>query len=584
MKILLPAILFSMILSSNSFADLCADKAAQYGKKRFLSCSVVDWGVTPLSADYQPTNAAPMTAPPSIVPGYKNDYPGIKRTESYFNADVPGHPEMKGTSLAQKFIDSVASDTNGDPSLVNWLVKDWAANLQPNPKAAGWEGKCGAWASASMDPQLQNLFAQMRDGILCNGIPFTKGELKELVTTLYPMPVIARKDLTQFYSGMYASSDDVEDANVAMTKLGVLGQGEMGPADVLKMAQDAKDNHRNMMMDRDPSFNEVWNQPIKKVTDVAYIDDTIQTFEVLTSAEFEAAGSADSQAFIKNLRNVESSLTQNLLSGSGVSTDSLCTLKTSLGENCDDLKGTLSLSAEVDVLNHVKQAAFEHEPKMIRLKQDVNLVKHELIIEYGVENSFASMDADKTVVQSYSYTAINAVNADGSNGAVIRSAWTPRLSTLDSICSDQSLAQGRNATALTNGFKLNEKCDQGKPMNSARAKNQYFTGAIPPNSFKTFKTQGAGFDPATTPEQKAYNKLLDFLATCKHFDAGVDFLKHLDLVMADNVITAQESNDLAQEYASVKNLLDLPYIQSILDKNTSKVQGVEALRARLGQN
>ena len=584
---LLPAILLSVLFAQSSVADICADKKRDYGK-RFISCSDVDWGGTPLSGDYQPSNFGPMTAPPSAIPGYVNDYPEVKRTIKDFNADVPGHPDQKGTSLAQKFVNAVSWDQSPDmdPTLVQWLAKDWSSSLQPpvDPKVkkpSGWEGKCEAWASSSMDPTLLALFGQMRDGIMCNGVPFTKGELKEIVTSLYPIPTMDRKDLTKFYNAENARADDLEDANVALSKLGMFGQGDIGPAGVLKLAKDAKDSHRNMMMDRDPG-SEVWNQPIKKVTDIAYTDDSIQDWEVLTSAEFDpATGTADQTVFLDDLKKVETALTENLLKGNGVDTASLCRLKNKIGEQCDDLNANLTLSEQAAKLNHIKQSATAQN--IIR-KKPLNLVRHELIIEYGTENSFASNGPDKTIVQSYTYTAVNAANPDGSSGAVIRSAWTPRLSTLDDICASPALANGRNSTGMTNGFQLDKKCDQGKPADSAQGKKQFFTGAVPPNNFKTFTPLGPGFNPARTQKEKAYNKLLKFLAQCDRFDQAHDFLNDLNLAMADNVISAKESDDLAKEYSSVKKLLNLDYIQSILDKNSSTVQGLEALKARLGQN
>jgi len=570
---LLYALLLMVSAQAASTSELCIQKKKQYGKD-FISCSEVDWGVKPISADYQPSNFAPMTAPPSQVNGYKNDFPGIKNTRFYHDQnDLP---------LASKFLSAVNANSKGAPedqSLVKWLSKDWYNGLQPKTSAAGWEGKCATWSAWSLDPELQKLFSGMRDGILCNGVPFTKGELKEIVTSLYPEPSVDRKNFDKFYSGyLGANPDEVEDANVALSKLGMLGQGDLGPADVLQLAQSAKQSGKNMMMDRDPG-SETWNQPIQKITDVAYSDESVNVWETLTSAEFtSSAGKPEQLKFLADLASVESELTQSLLKANPISQDQLCSLRKSLNEKCDDLTVKLSMSAQVDVINRLKESAYQK--KVIQTKKDVSIVKHEMLVEYGVENSFASNAPDQSFVQSYQYSSVNSVNPDGSDGAVIRSQWSPPVHHLSEICSSPSLVEGRNKTVLTRGFDLNQKCSNGKPVNAALSGREYFTGAVPPHGFKTFSAK-PGFSVAQTEQQKAYNKLLEFMSTCEKFDQGVDFLKNLDQSALNNVISSEESDRLAKDYANVKKLLDSSYLKSLLDNKYQGVQGVDSLKSKL---
>ena len=233
------------------------------------------------------------------------------------------------------------------------------------------------------------------------------------------------------------------------------------------------------------------------------------------------------------------------------------------------------MSDEVDILNRMKKTAYQKN--MIQLKQEVAIVKHELIIEYGEENTFASNAPDHTTAQSYTYTSIQST---GSSPAVLRSEWTPRVSSLQDICANPALAEQRNSSALTNGFVLSEKCSHGAALNPNLQKHQYFTGAVPPQDFRTFRAKPE-FSANDTLGKKAYQKLLDFLATCQTFDKAVDFLKHLDQSMTDNVISPKEISDLTVEYKSVKDLLQSSYIQSILDKKAQGVQGVDALKRAL---
>ena len=571
MNLLALLFLISSVGAQSTSSDLCAQKKKQYGKN-FVSCQEVDWGVTPISADYQPTNASPMTAAPSQVNGYQNDYPGIKNTRHYSEYGFyDQHPELKGLSLASKFHSAVAADPKTraeDPSLIQWLATDWYYGMQPSSDASAWQGKCATWSAWSMDPEIQRLFSSIRDGILCSGIPFSKGELKEVVTALYPEPVLDRNSFNRFYFGYIGvNPDELEDANVALSKLGMFGQGDLEPADVLALAQNTKQKGKNMMMDRDPGF-ETWNQPIKKITDIAYLDDHVHLWEVLTSAEFTtSAGKPEQLKLLSDLAGVESELTQNLLKGNGIGKDRLCALRKEVGENCEDLSAFLTMSAQVDVVNQVKKIAYEKN--MIQVKRDLSLVSHEMMIEYGIENSFASNAPDKMIAQSYTYIAVNG-----------RSQWSPQVNRLSEICASPTLAEGRNSTSLTRGFDLKQKCAQGKPIDPSLANHDYFTGAVPPQGFKSF-TPKPQFSADQAQQQKAYRKFLEFMATCDHFDQGVDFLKHLDEVALNNVITVQEAEALAKEYVNVKKLLDPKYIQSLLDNKYQGVQGVDSLKSKL---
>jgi len=530
MKFIIFLLMITSVSAQTSTSELCAQKKKQYGNS-FVSCSEVDWGVTPISADYQPSNSAPMTAAPSQVNGYKNDYPWVKNTKYYNETSFsPDHPELKGLPLASKYISAVSADPKAsveDPLLLTWLSKDWYNSLQPKNNTLGWQGKCATWSAWSMDPELQKLFAGIPDGIICNGVPFSKGELKEVVTSLYPEPSMEHQYLSKFYFGyMGVNKDDLEDSNVALSKLGVFGQGDLGPAEVFTYAQKQKQEGKNMMMDRDPG-SETWNQPIKKISDIAYFDEHSNAWQALSSTEFTTGSGTPKQIkFLSDLASTESMLTQNLLMGNGVSNNQLCMLRKEVDESCDDLASgaPITRSAQVDIFNRLKQSAFNKN--ILHLKQNVSIIKHEMIIEYGVENSFASNAPDKTVIQSYTYTSINSVNEDGSVGALIRSQWSPSISHLSVICKDPDLAKLRNSTSMTRGFEVNQKCAQGKAINTSAADPEYFTGAVPPKSFKSFIAKPQ-FTYSQDQQNQAYKKLLDFMKTCEPFESKSDYMKRL---------------------------------------------------------
>lgn len=573
------AIMISFFAANDGHAqDLCSKKEKEYGK-RFISCQQVGWDANPISGDYQPKNSAPMTALPAEVEDpkthervYLNAYPGIVNTRLYFDGQFYSDPAKKGIPLAAKFIAAIKGQGGANSEIIKWLSEDWYKSQQPKKEFDGWEGKCSFWSGWSMDPQLQKVFADISDGILCNGIPFSRGELKEIVTALYPEPnIYDRKKLNGFFSGVTARAESLEDANVALSKLGLLGTGDFKPDQAIDIANAAKASGRNLMMDKDAG-SETWNQPIKQVTDVAYNDGSINEWETLSSADFVASGENErSRSIYTQLNSIEKDFTVGLVNRNGVSTASLCNVRKLLDENCDDLNSQLSLTDQVNVFNGLKKIAYEK--KVMKFKQSLALVKHELIIEYGDENTFASAKPDHTTTQSYTYVVVHAVE-NGKRAAPIRSQWAPPTRKLSAMCKDQSTG-GRVTGSIARPIDLEKVC----PDVQKGADREVFAGSVPPHSLNTFKATPM-FSSSDTQARNAYNAFLSFIGTCQKFDSAAQFWRDFDRAILDNQISAEEATSLKAAYPAVKGMIDHDWLKFYIDQKQN-VQGLPQLQQQL---
>jgi hypothetical protein len=581
MKLFLSLVMLVSFSFDASAQGICAQKKKEYGT-RFLSCTTVDWGMKPISADYQPANAGRMTALPGEIKNgltqqydYKNEYPGIAGTRPYFEGNYYGDPNRKGLPLAAKFASAVAAKEGEDSDLVQWLSTDWYNSLQPDQSSGGWEGKCSAWSGWSMDPELQKIFSQVRDGLLCNGVPFSRGELKEIVTSLYSEPVVIdRKSLQGFYRG-YAGVDPKvqEDANVALAKLGLMGTGDFTPDQVAGMAKNAKDAGRNLMMDKDAG-SETWNQPVKQVTDVAYDDDSLQEWDVLSTADFEAGSQPE---VLDQLITIEKEFASGLVKQNGIPESPLCNRYKESSvklpkEICDGFNG-LSLTGQVAKFNSMKQAAFGQ--KSIRLKTDLVLVKHELIVEYGDESTWASSKADQTKTQSYTYVAVHRSDVNGKAGTLVRSQWNPPTRRLSEVCQDKNF-KNRVVSSLVKPIDPDQACAD---LKNGGQDFELFTGAVPPENFREYHAEPA-FSPTQTKKAQAYRKFLEFMASCQNFDEAAQFLRDLDQAILNNDISSDESQKIQASYPKVKAMIDAQWLNEYLDQKQS-VQGLPALKQKL---
>jgi len=572
------------------FAQSLCDRLTKEYKKQYssVSCQPIDWNVKPLSADYQQSSLDPMTELPGQIKNkvtgetYHDDYPYIRNMEYYFNYNG------EGVSVATKFVHALANQEkrDQDSSGTAKAITDWYYQRQQKAMdksnagtLADWEGKCGPWSGWNPNAELQAIFDTMKDGVICDGVPFSKGELKEIVTSLYPEPQpIKRKAMTEFYQGYLGQKpENRADANMALSKLGLLGGGDLAPADYQAFAEKAKSQGRNLMMDRDPG-NEVWQQPIVRMADVAYggpspvSDEMISTADLTVNRDGKASGEATAVLIL--LQSLEKNFAASLVRQNGVSNGQLCGVRRLLHQDCDDLKGTLSLTEQVEQFQALKKEALRQN--LIQAKnKDLVQIKHQLVIEYVDENGFASAKPDHTRLLRADYVAFYEKNANGSAGELVSSQWTPKTGLLSKSCHDGHFDGTINS--LTGSQKeLDQACAALKNGGKDFA---VFTGDLPPGMIQSFVAKPY-FSPGHETEAKAYQAFLDHIATCPKFDGAADFFRTFQAALQDNVISNQEANELKTAYPKVKEMVDHDWLSQWMDRHGS-AKGMADLKHQL---
>jgi hypothetical protein len=546
----------------NAGADLCAEKTAALENSglRVISCSQVDFGVKAISGDYQKLQTQPVGVKPVKIresnpdgsPGayvHVNEAPGIKNS-TYFNPVVSRDvaPSSEGFSLIQKYTTALQFRYPDDPELVAWMSDPdgMLKDLVPRPDASAMSGRCRVWSAWSLDPEIQTSLSRMSKGILCNEmIPFTRGELKELLTVLYPSPPFSqRRFLGQLYSHPYQYPADVEDANLALVKLGELGGGtDFTPDLVLKMASEAKSLGENMIIDIDPG-REIWNQPVEWVVDVAYQDPGSEATADRTSAEFASAG-PEGVGFLRNLRRMETELTALALRGSRDSLPGLCPLRNSVGLAC--APGGQRLSEQADALGEVRAAALARG--WVRLERDLR-VRHKLFISYGVEGPFGKSDDLPSAVRELEYVELGD-----------RKVWSPASTPLSRVCGEGYSREDRNS--ILGRFDVDTECARFK--NGVIPDRKIITGALPPKKFETYVARaGFGNDPESAMKKRAYERLLDMMKHCESFDHAAAFLDEMNRALADNALDDTEVGSLSAKYREVSRLIDAGFLQTEL--------------------
>jgi hypothetical protein len=387
----------------------------------------------------------------------------------------------------------------------------------------------------------------MSKGILCNEmIPFTRGELKELLTVLYPSPPFSqRKFLGQLYSHSFQYPADVEDANLTLAKLGELGGGtEFTPDLVLKMASEAKARGENMIIDIDPG-REIWNQPVEWVVDLAYQDPSSEPTAVRTAADFTGSG-PEGVSFLKNLRNTESQLTALALRGGRETVQGLCPLRTSVGLPC--VQGTQRLSEQADALNEVRASAMARG--WVRVDRDLQ-VRHKILISYGVEGPFGKSDDLPGAVRELEYL-------ESGN----RKVWSPASRPLSQVCHQGYSREDRNSILAR--FDVAAECERFKKGEIPDRK--IISGALPPKKFETYVAKAQfGTDPESTHKKRAFERLLDMMNRCEVFDDAAAFLDQLNLALADNALEESEIGALSLKYREISRFLDPGFLRTELD-------------------
>jgi|GEM_PF-2715101 len=580
--------LIPQAFAQNSGQDLCSRLTKEYQKHyRSVSCQPIDWSVKPISSDYQQTSLDPITSLSGQIKNqdtgetvYRDDYPYVRNMEYYFNY------QGKGVSVATKFVAALSrqEQKDGDSSGTATATANWYHQRQETALAkskagtlADWEGKCGPWSGWNPNPELQSIFDSIKYGVICEGIPFSRGELKEIVTSLYPEPLpIERKSAIQFYRGYLGQTvKNRADANVALSKLGLLGGGDLAPADYLAFAEKAKKAGMNLMLDRDPG-TQVWQQPVVRMADVAYGGPSPLSPEMTSTAdlEFRKDGDTSGAAVLILLRLLEKDFAVNLVRQNGVPNSRLCSIRKLLHQNCDDLNASLSLSEQVDQFQALKQEALRQ--KLVQVKEGGMVqIKHQLVIEYAEENPYASAQPDHTSTLKVDYVAIQRKNSDGSAGELVRSQWAPKTSLLSEACHDGHF-KGSISSLTGSQKEFDRAC---AALKNGEKDFAVFTGDLPPGMIQSFKAKPY-FPPGHETEAKAYQAFLDHIATCPKFDDAVDFFTAFQSALLDNVISDREADELKASYPKVKEMIDHDWLSQWMDHQGS-AKGMADLKRQL---
>jgi hypothetical protein len=558
------SLMFLSALSTSASADLCDVKREELKLQGItvISCEKVDFEKKAISSDYQSKQTEPVAVYPSAVREdlgqgkkgkylYVNEAPGIKNSK-YFNpitsSNAPeGAAPQQGFSLLSKFTTSLSTQFPEDQELLKWMndPNGILKEVMPNSGASAMVGRCEAWSAWSLDPEIRKVLGRMSHGVLCGElIPYTRGELKELITLLYPAPELSsRKYLGSIFtnSGFY-TPHEVEDANLALSKLGELAGGsEFTPDQVLLMASEAKKKGQNLILDIDPG-REIWNQPVESVVDLTFIDPLHPSSAKFLSSDFKSRGS-EGDAFLADLNSAESELKSMALLGKNYVPLSLCKAREDLGLSCDTAPSRLS--EKVNYLDVLKKTASD---RGFIESAPTGMIRHQLFIQYGVESAFAVSEDLPSKTRVLEYSEVGA-----------RKVWSPAVRRLSEVCGSQGFMREDHNSALA-GLDLNEDCQKFKTKEISD--REVMTGALPPKKIECYTaTPQFGSDKDSQMKKKAYAHLMEMMKSCDVYDSGVAFLGHLNVALSKNSLNADDIKQLAAEYQGVSKLLDEKFVR-----------------------
>jgi hypothetical protein len=564
------------------------------------ACSEVNFGKA-VTESYLPKYMGPLTSPVSEVTyGDHNDYKeyadqlkpffGLANVKDLATKDMGNG--QSGETLLNKFASLVQTDINTNPDPVQ-AAKDqqvysdienfFKARYQKESDDTKSNGFCPNFSAAALDPEVQNLFSGIDDGIFCEGLPFTKGELKELMVAVYPAPregdtltVSSLKGYTNKFKDDSLSKNpnedaSVEDANLALVKLGSFAEAASGgyqPDDLMKMAVASgkdKNGFSRLIMDINPGL-QVWNQPIEVMIDVPYADHyPDQEAQVkdysdhLQSSDLTAA-TAQGQAELAKLAWSEAKLKELALRGQGEDwikmtqvTATFCELKKEvLGANQVCLPNQLLVN-QVEDLKSVQMKLITSGAATAKLS---SFVKHRIFIQYGNESLFAANADQASKLQVLDYVSVNG-----------RSSWEVPMKKLSDVCASQSLGTRAEANGLVDHSidDLNKSCAK---LQKDHRNITVAVGAFPPKDMKVYHVPAATAgnpDPrfSSSNEDQKKKQVYDFLKqkilTCdpnKTFHLAAQFMDQLKNVVRTNAPTKEQIAALAYNYNALNGFLN----------------------------
>ncbi len=128
------------------------------------------------------------------------------------------------------------------------------------PHAQHWEGHCHQWSATSLHPEIASLLSGTQ-GILCGGIVLTLGEIKELMTALFPEP----NSLKHLASGENFNPRNPVERQLRLTVDDFLGTSiHANPIDIDRNIREGIRLGYGAIVDKSSS-EEVWNQPVYEI-------------------------------------------------------------------------------------------------------------------------------------------------------------------------------------------------------------------------------------------------------------------------------------------------------------------------------
>ena len=619
------SILPTRAFASNEDCSLGVNAAAQLPPgARILSQKMTNFG-NAIPATFNPKRTGALTQKVDQIfsndglktPVYLNEQEkayGIKSVKFLSewkdpNDTTPG----RGVSLLGKYA-SVVKNSGGSESLLAYATATKEQDPQgllamndmsPDETMNKAQGNCQIWSAWSMDPEVRKIFSMVKEGIFCNGYPFSKGELAELMNAVYPDPTKNLKTdklkSVGYYdpkknpaNPTYDTGTGIEDANLALAMLGEFGKppvasGQMAapetysdnPSKFIEMAQAAKAQGKTMMMDLDPGSIDIWNQPIECVIDVSYQDPSSvgeRAEDFLTSQSLAASpnvSGAEGAALLQKLAVAEAQLKYQALRGDRNVAPEIAAI---LQANHQPSSYRMPIVAQVQALKDYKLALIRSQ-KLV--PTEASVVRHKLIMQYGSESKFAErIDSSKnSKSRTLDYVTVNG-----------HSSWRPPSRKLSEVCSDAN-TQNRVINQAADRIDRDGNRTQGDPYGlvdygddahmSATCDQliagkipdrEFVTGAFPPKNLQVYTSFEKNQDGSTTDvrfgaqdakKREAYDFLKNMILKCDethgaNFHAASVFVDRFQKKCMTNQLSEQDVTDLAADYKRLNSVLDAP--------------------------
>lgn len=170
-----------------------------------------------------------------------------------------------------------------------------------DPNAQKWEGFCHQWTAAALNPKI-NDFIYSTQGLICNDIYISEGELEELFTLFY----------TNFKTNLIAGKRTIRVATATDQMLrNEFGIDDLSPYDFHKNIFKFIDQGKGIAMEVSPD-PEVWNHPVfgAETVDTRFFTEpaALQGIAPLIPADLIESVNEKDQELLQRYRDLDSKL------------------------------------------------------------------------------------------------------------------------------------------------------------------------------------------------------------------------------------------------------------------------------------